>query len=114
MPATDESSARATAPVVAKAPVVFTIEERIDVIHLTASVTEILRTTLKRGVYFEGAAGVHDFVKVHRAALRAAATLMRKVSLCTVLFHPPTSRVRKISAFGVVAELEKADFMGGI
>lgn len=34
---------------------------------------------LLRGVYFRGATGVHGIVAVHRAALRAAASLMRKV-----------------------------------
>lgn len=62
-------------------PAGVTTEERMTVIHAAASIYEILRTTLRRGAYFKGAAGVHDCVDVHRAALRGAATLMRKVLL---------------------------------
>lgn len=51
----------------------------MEVIRSSVSIPEILRTTLTRGSYFKGAAGVYDDVEVHRAALRAAATLMRKV-----------------------------------
>lgn len=47
--------------------------------HGSASFSEILRTTLRRGAFFEGATGVHDTVEVHRSALRAGATLMRTV-----------------------------------
>lgn len=43
------------------------------------SLSEILRTVLRRGKFFKGATGVHDVVEVHRAALRAAAMQMRKV-----------------------------------
>ncbi len=57
-----------------------TAEERMEIIRDATNVSEILRSMLRRGAYFEGAAGVHDEKSVHRAAMRAAATLMRKVS----------------------------------
>lgn len=70
-------AAAITAPAAAS---VMTAEERMEIIRDATKVSEILRSTLRRGAYFEGAAGVHDDKSVHRAAMRAAATLMRKVS----------------------------------
>lgn len=70
----------------------------MEIIRNATEVSEILRSTLRRGAYFEGAAGVHDDARVHRAAMRAAATLMRKVrcecffggsEVIVVLFLPP-------------------------
>lgn len=71
-------AAEATPP---PASTALTLEERMAIIRNATQVSEILRSTLRRGGYFEGAVGVHDYVEVHRAALRAAATLMRKVLL---------------------------------
>ncbi|CAM9599291.1 unnamed protein product [Laminaria digitata] len=68
----------APAPAPTKVPTAFTNKDRMEVIRAAASMSEILRTTLRRGAYFKGAVGVHDCVEVHRAALRAAATMMRK------------------------------------
>eukprot|EP00752_Nemacystus_decipiens_P003287 g3042.t1 len=76
-----EEGAPAAAAMVVAAPAAaaaLTPEERMEVIRNATGVSEILRSTLRRGAYFEGAAGVHDDVRVHRAAMRAAATLMRK------------------------------------
>ena len=74
-----EAGAAATTAT-ATMPAAFTNKDRLEVIGEAASMSEILRTTLRRGAYFKGAVGVHDSVDVHRAALRAAATLMRKVN----------------------------------
>lgn len=56
-----------------------TAEKRMAIIRSTGSMPDILRATLRRGAYFRGAEGIHNMVEVHRVALRAAATLMRKV-----------------------------------
>ncbi|CAN0109882.1 unnamed protein product [Scytosiphon promiscuus] len=62
------------------ASAVLTSEERMEIVRNATHVSDFLRATLRRGAYFEGAVGVHDCVEVHRAALRAAATMMRKDS----------------------------------
>ncbi|CAM9358609.1 unnamed protein product [Hapterophycus canaliculatus] len=77
MDAGSQVAVEATPP---PASTALTPEERMDIIRDATQVSEILRSTLRRGAYFEGAVGVHDSVDVHRAALRAAATLMRKDS----------------------------------
>ena len=69
----------ATTETTTTVPTAFTNKDRMEVIRGAASMSEILRTTLRRGAYFKGAMGVHHCVEVHRAALRAAATMMRKV-----------------------------------
>lgn len=77
----EEGALAAAASVVAApmAAAALNPEDRMEIIRNATQVSEILRSTLRRGAYFEGAAGVHDDVRVHRAAMRAAATLMRKV-----------------------------------
>ncbi|CAM9980429.1 unnamed protein product [Ectocarpus sp. 12 AP-2014] len=70
--------AEAAAPPPHVAAVALTPEERMGIVRGATKMSKLLRSTLRRGAYFEGAAGVHSFVEVHRAALRAAATLMRK------------------------------------
>lgn len=62
-------------------PTAFNAEERMEVIRGATSMPEILRAMLRRSAYFKGATSVHDCIDVHRTALRAAATLMRKVWL---------------------------------
>ncbi|CAM9610765.1 unnamed protein product [Ectocarpus fasciculatus] len=73
-----KAEAAAPPPHAAAAAAAVTPEERMGVVRGATKMSELLRSTLRRGAYFEGAAGVHSFVEVHRAALRAAATLMRK------------------------------------
>lgn len=75
----DAVKAEVAAPPPHVAAVALTPEERMGIVRGATKMSELLRSTLRRGAYFEGAAGVHSFVEVHRAALRAAATLMRKV-----------------------------------
>ncbi|CAN0140230.1 unnamed protein product [Ectocarpus sp. 4 AP-2014] len=74
----DAVKAEASAPPPHAAAVALTPEERMGIVRGATKMSELLRSTLRRGAYFEGAAGVHSFIEVHRAALRAAATLMRK------------------------------------
>eukprot|EP00903_Cladosiphon_okamuranus_P015037 g13912.t1 len=78
-----EEGAPAAATLVSAAPaaaaaLTLTPEDRMEIIRNAKEMSKILRSTLRRGAYFEGAAGVHDDVRVHRAAMRSAATLMRK------------------------------------
>lgn len=61
------------------------MEKRMTIIRSTDSMPDILRATLRRGAYFRGAESIHNMVKVHRIALRAAATLMRKVCGFTIV-----------------------------
>lgn len=79
-----ELAAEATPP---PASTALTPEERMDIIRNATEVSELLRSTLRRGAYFEGAVGMHDYIEVHRAALRAATTLMRKVRACRFILH---------------------------
>ncbi|CBJ33370.1 hypothetical protein Esi_0471_0001 [Ectocarpus siliculosus] len=74
----EADEAEVAAPPPHAAPVSLTPEERMGIVRGATKMSELLRSTLRRGAYFEGAAGVHSFLEVHRAALRAAATLMRK------------------------------------
>lgn len=82
-----EEGAPAAAALAAAAPVAptsLTSEDRMEIIRNATEMLEILRSMLRRGAYFEGAIGVHDDVRVHRAAMRAAATLMRRVRYACV------------------------------
>ncbi|CAM9569656.1 unnamed protein product [Ectocarpus sp. 8 AP-2014] len=74
----DAVKAEVAAPPPHATLVALTPEERMGIVRGATKMSELLRSTLRRGAYFEGAAGVHNFLDVHRAALRAAATLMRK------------------------------------
>ncbi|CAB1120036.1 unnamed protein product [Ectocarpus sp. CCAP 1310/34] len=88
----DAVEAEVAAPSPHAAAVALTPEERMGIVRGATKMSELLRSTLRRGAYFEGAAGVHCFVEVHRAALRAAATLMRK---------DPASRERLLECRGI-------------
>lgn len=88
-------------------PTAFTNKDRMEVIRAAASMSEILRATLRRGKYFKGAMGVHDCVEVHRAALRAAATMMRKVRIARET-EEQLDRVKSGLALGLELGLVKA------